>query len=138
MLEDEKSRAVDRSVKTIKDYCNLLEIPGFKSDTLKQSPAFRAFVLSSFESTLKLVETNFTVSHPMGLSNVSDIIKYKLNNLPPVFPEDNCLNLKRPQRPQFRKVNINFFKSVISNLNTAYAIANFQVSKPEFQKHGWY
>lgn len=117
-VESDLEDARDKTMKTLAHYKNnVFTVPGFKSDSLQESPAFRSFLISGYENATKLFATDFKFPlSPGGLPTVTAIIKFKLEHLPRVFPVDNCLAIKRVQRPRFRSTNIDFFKRVNRNL----------------------
>jgi hypothetical protein len=108
-LEDARSK----TMKTLEHYKNnVFTVPGFKSDSLQDSPAFRSFLISGYENATKLFTNDLSIPRSSGLPTINAIVKFKLSHLPQVFPVDNCLNIKRVQRPRFRSTNMEFFKRV--------------------------
>jgi hypothetical protein len=116
MIEEVEQALEDARLKTMKTLDNyknnLFTVPGFKSDSLQESPAFRSFLISGYENATKLFANDLSIPRSNGLPNVNAIVKFKLSHLPQVFPVDNCLNIKRVQRPRFRSTNMEFFKRV--------------------------
>nr|UPW42193.1 MAG: putative RNA dependent RNA polymerase [Guangxi riverbank mitovirus 3] len=116
-VEDELRRSRERTSLSLKQFKNLLEIPGFNSDMIQMLPSFRSFLLSALEQSSKNFETFKIPLHPTGFPTVTEIVKWKFSHLPPVLPVDNPLVNKRVQRPRFRRINLEFFTRVNAELD---------------------
>jgi len=131
-LEKKRDKAKEKTYEAIKKFRALLQVPGFHSDTIQNSPVFRSFLLSSFEKYVQLLEFNKILpSFPRskdpdvmqiplspGLPTVAEIVKFKFDNLATVYPATFVLDKPEPKRPRFRKVNLDFFSKV--NRELAY------------------
>jgi hypothetical protein len=120
-LTNDLLRVKDKTFETIKSYQQLLDVPGFNSDTLQQSPTFRSFILSSFEQYTKLFDFN-EIKIPLspGLPTVSEIVKFKFSNLKAMYPDVDCMKEVRLQKPRFRKITLDFFSKVNRKLDSFF------------------
>lgn len=120
-LEELLSTSREKTFATIQAYKARLTVPGFKSDTIQQSPSFRAFLISSMEQYARTFEHN-EIKIPLspGLPTVQKIVQFKYNNLKESFPDCNVFIEPRVQRPRFRKINLNFFTRVNRELQSFF------------------
>jgi len=116
-LRDEVARSQDKSMQTISQYSNLLEIPNFESDQINMLPSFRGFKLSALEETLENFKAIPDYLPFTGRDTVCKVIKRKFEMLPDIYPVDNCLIAKKVQRPRFRSPTIEFYTKFAANLN---------------------
>jgi len=134
-LETAREKMEKRSYEAIRKYMQLLEVPGFNSDTIKDSYTFRHFLIRFIEQYFELLEDQDNIIIPKlqgsEAMTISDLVQAKLEQVKTVYPVSYVLDTDIPKRPRFRKVTLNFFTKVNRLLEARYNRTNIPLSTNE-------
>lgn len=123
-LETARSKMEKRSYEAIRKYCNLYTVPGFNSDTIKDSYVFRHYLIRFIEQYFELLEDQDNIVIPKipgsEAMTISDLVQAKLELVKTIYPVSYVLDTDIPKRPRFRKVTLNFFTKVNRLLDLRY------------------